>query len=70
MIMKTRGKSNFRSRTEGKAKKAQGNTSEVNLTLESMEHIEDPILCITSMAEQTAAFTLSVSACRFCRFYY
>jgi hypothetical protein len=33
-------------------------------TLESKEHIEDPIACITSTAEQIAAFKDSISACK------
>lgn len=37
----------------------------MNLTLESIEQMEDPIACITSTAEETAAFTVSTSACKF-----
>jgi hypothetical protein len=36
----------------------------MNLTLESKEHMEDPIACITSTAEQIAIFKESISVCK------
>lgn len=40
------------------------NNKIVNFTLESTEHMEFPVVCMTSMAEHRAALTVSKFACK------